>query len=125
LSALDAALDVFADIDIAAIEAKAKMLGDLFLARCAPLGLESISPPPSERRGGHVSVRFDHGYEVIQALIAHGVTGDFRQPDIMRFGFSPLFLSYRDVWNAASILADILETQEWREAKYSARRKVT
>jgi kynureninase len=124
LSALDAALDIFADIDIAAVEAKAKMLGDLFLARIAPLGLESISPP-SERRGGHVSVRFEHGYEVVQALIAHGVIGDFRQPDLMRFGFSPLFLGYGDVWDAASILTNILETEEWRAAKYSARRKVT
>lgn len=125
LSALDAALDIFADIDIAALEAKAKMLGDLFLARCAALNLESISPPPSKRRGGHVSVRFEHGYEVVQALIAQGVIGDFRQPDLMRFGFSPLFLGYRDVWDAASLLANILETEEWRAAKYSARRKVT
>jgi kynureninase len=125
LSALDAALDMFADLDIAALEAKAKMLGDLFLARCAALGLESVSPPPSERRGGHVSVRFEHGYEVIQALIAHGVIGDFRQPDLMRFGFSPLFLGYGDVWDAASMLANILGTEEWRAAKYSARRKVT
>lgn len=125
LSALDAALDMFADIDIAALEAKAKMLGDLFLARCSALGLESISPAPSQRRGGHVSVRFEHGYEVVQALIAHGVIGDFRQPDLMRFGFSPLFLGYRDVWDAASMLANILETEEWRTAKYSARSKVT
>ncbi len=125
LSALDAALEIFADIDIAAIETKAKLLGDLFLARCAALDLESISPPPSKRRGGHVSVRFDHGYEVVQALIAHGVIGDFREPDLMRFGFSPLFLGYRDVWDAAETLRNILETEEWREAKYSMRRKVT
>jgi len=125
LSALDAALDLFAGVEMTAIEAKAKTLGDFFLTRCVGLGLESVSPPPSERRGGHVSVRFEHGYEAMQALIAHGVIGDFRTPDLMRFGFSPMFLSYRDIWDAAETLKNILETQEWREKKYSARRKVT
>ncbi len=125
LSALDAALDLFAGVEMAAIEAKAKTLGDFFLARCAGLGLESVSPLPSERRGGHVSVRFEHGYEIMQALIAHGVIGDFRAPDLMRFGFSPMFLSYRDIWDAVEMLKNIFKTQEWRDGKYAARRKVT
>ncbi len=125
LSALDTALDVFADAPISEIEGKAKKMGDIFLALSADLGLENISPPPSERRGGHVSLKFSHGYEVMQALIARGVIGDFRAPDIMRFGFSPLYLSYADIWDAAEILSDVLRSEEWRKAEYAIRGKVT
>ena len=124
LSALDAALDLFADLDIGVVEAKAKALGDLFLARTAPLKLASISPGPEQRRGGHIALRFHHGYEVVQAMIARGVIGDFRTPDLMRFGFSPLFLRYTDVFDAADILIDIIKTEEWRAPHYAKRAKV-
>lgn len=124
LSALDAALDIFADIDMAAIEAKAAALGDLFLEQTAPLNLDCVSPGAGQRRGGHVALKFDHGYEVVQSMIAEGVIGDFRTPDLMRFGFSPLFLRYVDCWDAAEKLRDILMTEKWRDPRFSERAKV-
>jgi len=125
LAALDAALDVFAAIDVKAIEAKARALGDLFLARASSLGLRTISPPVGARRGGHVSLIHENGYAVVQALIARAVIGDFRAPDLMRFGFSPLFLSYTDVFDAAEALADVLTTEEWRDPRFARRGVVT
>ena len=125
MSALDAALDLFDKADLHDVAAKAQGLGDLFLSRALARGLETVSPPPGERRGGHISLRFDHGYEVVQAMIARGVIGDFRAPDLMRFGFSPLFLSYAEVWDAAETLFDVLDTEEWRDPKYAGREKVT
>ncbi len=125
MSALDAALDLFDKVDLHDVAAKARGLGDLFLTRAFERGLETVSPPPGEPRGGHVSLRFEHGYEVVQALIARGVIGDFRAPDLMRFGFSPLFLSYAEAWDAAEALIDVLDTEEWRNAEYAQRRKVT
>ncbi len=125
LSALDAALDLFETVDMAVVEEKARALGDLFLTRAAAMGLGSISPQPGARRGGHVSLRFEHGYAAVQAMIARGVIGDFRAPDLMRFGFSPLILHYADVWDAADVLENILATQEWKKPEYSVRKAVT
>ena len=125
MSALDTALDLFDGIDLKHVALKARELGDLFLSRALERGLETISPAPGEQRGGHVSLRLDHGYEVVQALIARGVIGDFRAPNLARFGFSPLFLSYTDVWDAADALINVLDTDEWRDPKYALRGKVT
>ncbi|WP_425409608.1 kynureninase [Hyphococcus sp.] len=124
MSALDAALDVFKDVDMADMEKKAKILGDLFLMRAEKLGLETVSPGAGERRGGHVSLKFRDGYAVVQALIARGVIGDFRTPDLMRFGFSPLYLRYADVWSAADALEDVLETGAWRRPEFAERKAV-
>ncbi len=125
LSALDAALDIFDGVDLKGVAAKAQTLGDLFLSRALSAGLETASPLPGERRGGHVSLRFHHGYEVVQSLIARGVVGDFRTPDLMRFGFSPLFLSYKDVLDAADVFVDVLQTEDWRKPEFARRDKVT
>lgn len=125
LAALDAALDVFSGIDLKIIEAKARGLGDLFLKRAAALGLETISPPQGARRGGHVSLVHENGYAIVQALIARGIIGDFRAPDLMRFGFSPLFLRYTEVFDAVDALAEILTTAEWRDPRYARRGVVT
>jgi kynureninase len=125
MSALDAALDLFTGIDMRAVEAKARALGDLFLAQTAALGLATISPPIGAQRGGHVSLLHDHGYAIMQAMIARGIIGDFRAPNIMRFGFSPLILRHVDVWDAAEALGDILRTEEWREPRFSLRATVT
>lgn len=125
LAALDAALDLFEGVDMGAVESKARALGDYFIARALALGLKSVSPGPGELRGGQASFTRANAYEIMQALIANGVIGDFRPPDVMRFGFSPLFLSYCDVARASDTLADILETEEWRDPRYAVRRKVT
>lgn len=125
MSVLDAAVDIFATIDMVDVEAKARALGDLFLEQTAPLGLQTISPGIGARRGGHVGLQHEHGYQIVQALIARGIIGDFRAPNIMRFGFSPLFLRYVDVWDAAAALGDILESEAWREERFARRGAVT
>ena len=95
-------------------------------ARCAGHGLELISPSDAARRGAQVS--FTHpaaGYAIISALIADGVIGDFRAPDILRFGFAPLYTRFVDVWHAVDRLAGILDGRHWDRPKFHARQKVT
>jgi kynureninase len=127
LSSLHAALDVFEDVDMADIRAKSISLSELFIAevesKCP--GLELASPRNPEARGSQVSFRFAEGYAVMQALIARGVIGDFRAPDVMRFGFTPLYLSHKDVIDAVDILRDILESESWNRPEFKTRAKVT
>lgn len=123
LSVLDASLDLFDGVDIRLVEKKARALGSLFLRQIAGLNLEVATTPA--RRGGHVCLASAHGYPIMQALIARGVIGDFRPPNLLRFGFSPLFLSYADVWRAATIVADILSSDEWKKPSYDRRGKTT
>ena len=89
------------------------------------MGLEVLSPVEDTKRGGHVSVRIAEGYPVVQALAARGVMADFRAPDTVRFGFSPLFLRYATVWDAMDALADILTSGSWDQPQFHARSKVT
>lgn len=128
--ALDAALDLWEGIDLAAIRQKSLALTDYFItlveARCAGHGLSLITPREGAHRGSQVS--FTHpgsGYAIISALIAQGVIGDFRAPDILRFGFTPLYTSFTDVWHAVDKLADILETRRWDQPQFHARKAVT
>lgn len=123
LAALDAALDVFNDIDMKTVEEKARALGDFFLDCVRPLGFAPFCAPA--RRGGHLCLESPDGYPIMKALIARGVIGDFRAPDLMRFGFSPLFVGFEDVWRAAEIFKSILDTQEWRRPEFFARARVT
>jgi kynureninase len=129
MSALDAALDVLLAVDIAAIQRKGRALGDLFIAlveqRCAGCGLELACPRDAGGRGSQVSFRHPHGYEIMQALVDAGVIGDFRAPDILRFGFAPLYIRYEDVWNAVAILREILVTGAWLAPGYAVRHAVT
>ena len=127
LAVLAQALRVWDDVDMTDIRAASVRLGDLFIAeveaRCPQL--ELASPRDGAQRGSQVSFRFPDGYAVIQALIDRGVIGDFRAPDIMRFGFTPLYLDDQDVVTAAQILADVIRTEEWRDARYQVRARVT
>lgn len=123
LAALDGALEIFNGVDMNKVEEKARALGDFFLDCVRPLGFEPLCAPG--RRGGHICLKSPDGYRVMQALIARGVIGDFRAPDLMRFGFSPLFLKFEDVRRAADIFRSILDTEEWRRPEFSARAKVT
>lgn len=127
LSSLHAALDVFEDVDMASIRAKSVSLSELFIAeveaRCPQLTLASPRDPAA--RGSQVSFRFEEGYAVMQALIARGVIGDFRAPDVMRFGFTPLYLSHGDVVDAVAILEEILNTGSWDRPEFKTRAKVT
>ena len=128
LAALDAGLDTFSGIAMRDVEAKARALSQLFVdeveARCGD-DVQLASPREPAQRGSHVSFAHPEGYAVIQALIARGVIGDFRAPDLMRFGFAPLYNSFEEMWRAAEHLGDILETREWDQALFKQRSKVT
>lgn len=129
LTALDAALDVFSGVDMAAVLAKAGALGDLFIeqveARCAGRGLVLASPRDAMARGGQVSFTHPQGWAVMQNLIARGVVGDFRSPNVIRFGFAPLYIRYVDVREAVEILGEILDSESWRDARYQTVAAVT
>jgi len=125
LAMVECGLDVFGQTSMAAIRAKSLALTDLFIElveqRCAdhPLGL--VTPREHARRGSQVSFTHPHGYAVMSALIARGVIGDYREPAIMRFGFTPLYTSFADVWDAVEILRDILDRQDYNvDAKRDA-----
>jgi kynureninase len=115
LAMVECGLEIFGLTSMDAIRAKSLALTDLFIAlveeRCAkhPLGL--VTPREHARRGSQVSFTHPHGYAVMQALIARGVIGDYREPEIMRFGFTPLYTSFADVWDAVEILRAILDEQ--------------
>ncbi|MEQ9038018.1 MAG: kynureninase [Silicimonas sp.] len=127
LAALDAALDVWDNVDINDLRARSIELSELFIsqveASCPDLTL--ASPRDPERRGSQVSFRFEHGYAVVQALITEGVIGDFRAPDIMRFGLTPLYLSPDDIVRAADILAVIMKDRTWDRPEFHTRQAVT
>jgi len=127
LRGVDAALDALDGIEVTALREKSLALTELFMARVAALlpALPIITPRLAEQRGSQVAIAFDHGYAVVQAMIERGVIGDFRSPDIMRFGFAPLYLRYQDVWDAAEILAQTVAAEVWRDPRYSQRLAVT
>jgi len=128
LAALEAGLATFEGIAMADVEAKSRRLSDLFVAeveaRCGD-HVRLASPRDPAKRGSHVVFAHPDGYAVVQALIERGVVGDFRAPDLMRFGFTPLYTRFEDVWRAAESLADILATREWDQPRFRERAKVT
>lgn len=129
LAALDAALDVWDDVEMGAVRRKSLALCSTFIAlveeRCAAHGVKVAGPREMAERGSHVSLHHPQGYAVMQALIASGVVGDFRAPDMMRFGFTPLYTSFAEVWDAVEILARILDGQEWDQPQFLAKKAVT
>jgi kynureninase len=115
---------------MAALRAKSLALTDLFIAlvdeRCAGHGLACITPREHALRGSQVSfTRAEGGYAIVQALIERGVVGDFRAPDVLRFGFTPLYTRFVDVWDAVEHLRDVLATGQWREARFHRKAAVT
>jgi kynureninase len=128
LAALGAGLDTFAGVPTAALQEKSRALSQLFIdaveARCGDQ-VRLASPRDPARRGSHVSFAHPHGYAVMQALIARGVIGDFRAPDLIRFGFAPLYNRFEEVRQAADILGDILDRGEWDQPRFQERGKVT
>ncbi len=127
LAALDAALDIWDTVDMTALRAASIELSEAFIAdvesACPDLTL--ASPRDPAQRGSQVSFRFDEGYAAMQALIARGVVGDFRAPDIMRFGFTPLYIGMDDVTRAVEIIADVMQNRLWDRPEYKARAAVT
>ena len=129
MAALDAALDLWAEVDLDALRAKSMALAGLLIAlvegQGASLGLTLATTRDPEQRGSQVSFAHPEGYAVMQALIARGVIGDYRAPDLIRFGLTPLYLRYVDVFDAVAILADILRHRRWDQAEFKRRAKVT
>ncbi len=127
LAALDAALDVWDEVDMHALRARSIELQESFIATVAAgcPDLTLASPREPSQRGSQVSFRHPQGYAIIQALIAEGVIGDFRAPDILRFGFTPLYLSPEDVARAAATLCDIMASGRWDQPEFHARARVT
>jgi kynureninase len=129
LAALEAGIDLQLEADAAAIEAKGLALANLFIAeveaRSADPDLTLASPRNPAERGLHVAFAHPHGYALVQALIARGIVGDFRAPDIARYGFSPLYLSFAQVWDAAAAFAEVLATRAWDRPEFHARVAVT
>ena len=127
--ALEKSLDIFETIDFEQLRKKSQNLTQLFMRlieeNCSGHGIKIITPRDPEERGSQVSVTNENSWEIMQALIAHNVVGDFRAPNIMRFGFTPLYTSYDNVWNAVKILQKILDTGIWKEEKYAVRKLVT
>jgi kynureninase len=127
--ALKPALDIFEGLDMELVRAKSMALTSLFIdlieATCTPLGITLASPPEAARRGSQVALGFASGYPVMQALIAAGVIGDFRPPDILRFGFTPLYIGFSDTCRAAETLHRILLSESWREDRFQVRQAVT
>ncbi|NMO02689.1 kynureninase [Gordonia sp. TBRC 11910] len=126
---LEVSLDLWDQIDLSEVRTKNQRLTDLFIdlveRDCADLGLQLASPRSAAERGSQVALRHEASYQVVQALIARGVIGDFRAPDVMRFGFPATYVKYADVWDAVQILRDVLITGQWRDARFAVRSTVT
>jgi kynureninase len=127
LAALECGVDLYLEADMALVAAKGQALCDLFLERVERLctGLELVTPRDPQARGSHISFRHPHAYAVMQALIARGVIGDFREPEVIRFGFAPLYNSFTDAWRAAEVLAEVLASRAWDDSAFQVRSRVT
>jgi kynureninase len=126
---VDTVLAAEAHGGLAAIRRKSIALTDLFIelveSRCHGHDLSLVTPRNANERGSQVCFAHEAGYAIIQALIEHGVMGDFRAPDILRFGIAPLYTRFVDVWDAVDRLKDVLVSERWREPRFSVRAAVT
>jgi kynureninase len=127
LRGVEVALDAMAGVEVAVLRQKSLALTELFMARVAALlpGLDIVTPRDGSLRGSQVGISFDKGFAVVQAMIARGVIGDFRAPDLMRFGFAPLYVRFGDVWDAAELLAECINAEVWHNPRYNRRLDVT
>jgi kynureninase len=127
LAALDAALDAFEGVTLERLWTKSIALFDVLhglMEQKCPDFL-CISPRGPEQRGSHISFSHPHAFEICQALIAANVIGDFRAPDVIRFGLTPLYLGFEEVWHGVDRLAKIMASESWRDPKFAVRGKVT
>jgi len=129
LVALECGVETIERGGVARLRRKAMALTDLFVRlveqECAGLGLALASPREADKRGSQVSLGHPEGYAIVQALIARGVIGDFRAPDLLRFGFAPAYLRFADVWDAVAALRAVMTEREWDRPEHRARAKVT
>ncbi len=94
-------------------------------ARCGHHPLTLVTPLEHAKRGSQVSFAHPDGYALVAALIERGVIGDYREPGIARFGFTPLYTSFTEVWDAVEILRDVLDSRVYRDARFAVRTAVT
>ena len=127
MAALAASMDIWDTVDMANVRVRSVELCDAFIhwveAACPMLTL--ASPRDAMQRGSQVSFRHPEGYAIMQALISRGVIGDFRAPDILRFGFTPLYTTMEDVSTAVAVLTDVMENGQWDRPEFKTRAKVT
>jgi kynureninase len=129
LAALEVGVDLMLRVPMAALRAKSQRLIDLFIALveqdCTEHGFRLLTPRDAALRGSQVAFAHKNGYAIMQALIAHGVIGDFRAPDVLRFGMTPLYLRHTDVWDAVAVLREVMRSAAWRDKRFAERRSVT
>lgn len=129
LAVSEIGIDIALEVDQDELRAKSLAMTELFIAlveqRLSNHPLTLITPREQELRGSHVSLRHPEGYAVMQALIAHGVIGDYREPEVLRFGITPLYLGYADVWDAVEVLRKVLDEKLWDTPEFQRRGAVT
>jgi kynureninase len=129
LTALESAVDLWLEVDMAAVRRKSIALTELFIElmehRCSGLGFTLATPRDAARRGSQVSFHHTEGYGIVRALIERGVIGDFRPPDVCRFGFAPLYLRHVDIWDAVERIREVVTTGAHRDRRYAERAAVT
>ena len=127
--AIEGGLAVFEQVSMNVVREKSIQISEMFiqlmLQECIKFGFELFSPRNAKQRGSQVSFTHGSGFPIMQALISHGVVGDFRQPNILRFGFSPLYMRFEDVWDAVICLREIMQTKEWQSEQFNKRGYVT
>ena len=127
MAVLESSLDVFQHVTMAEVRTRSKELSQQFIdgveSRCKELVM--ASPRDPDARGSQVSFRHDESYAIMQCLISRGVVGDFRAPDMMRFGFTPLYVDSNDIQQAIDILADIMDKGEWDREHFKQKLFVT
>jgi kynureninase len=129
MKALEVGIDMLLEADARDLRQKSVALTETFIRlveeRCGDFGLALASPRAAERRGAQVALRHDDGYPIVQALIGRGVIGDFRAPDLLRFGFAPLYVRFVDVWDAVDALLAVMSGRLWDHPAYQQRAAVT
>lgn len=129
MSLVECGVDIFLQTDMQALRQKSLRLTDVLIQlleqECAGYDLTLITPREHLHRGSHISVRHPHGYAIVQALIARGVIGDYREPEVIRLGVTPLYLSFCDIWQAVQHLKQVLVSQEWAQPQFQTRQQVT
>jgi kynureninase len=129
LAAFDVGIDIALEAPMQEVRAKSLQLADMFIElvkhECGGEGFRLLTSTIGSARGSQVSLAHPDGYAIMQALIERGVIGDFRAPDVLRFGLAPLYVRYVDVWDAVALLRAVMRDETWREPRFRQRRSVT
>jgi len=127
--AVESGLEIFNGISMMMVREKSIRLSEMFITliqqECAEFSFELYSPKNPEQRGSQISFKHINAYPIMQSLISHGVIGDYREPNILRFGISPLYMRFEDIWKAIMCLKSIMESREWDSEKFKKRNYVT